>query len=473
PSNWKAPKSLNALIAGSSLALGPTGMALMMGTFGPSKAQDMMGDLMQVGSESAIKAAKMGGMVSADLTGRQLKLTAAGINGLADMIRNPEKFGQAMKNLGLGVQQFQQNTIAALGQAVEFGGEMADLAKEKLGQVGGWLADQGQQGYETLKWMANPENWDTMGAAAKQGISDMISRGGELADQALEGLKSMGTRGLEIGHQVIGDLQKAGVKGLEMLDHTYRKFAEDPNKAMRDLGNAAIDGIQNLAAKGGELGRQAVNNLIDFVNEQPEKAVRAMAALGDLAKQGGEAVQEMAKAWGKNLSEGGKAFLDSLENLGDAGTEALGKLALAGGQMANQAATRMVNLAQRGVQSARQGLATLGKTLSPANLRAMTLHMGSAAASYLLSGLNPQQMAQMFEGLNQTAAKQLAGVVGDQNMKLIVAAGGAGAAVARGVCNHAKDVVKSYENGVVAPWDPRAKWWIGPNPFARGGLLDW
>lgn len=34
------------------------------------------------------------------------------------------------------------------------------------------------------------------------------------------------------------------------------------------------------------------------------------------------------------------------------------------------------------------------------------------------------------------------------------------------VGNHTEKVVKSYDNGVVWPWDKRAVWWIGSNPFA-------
>lgn len=35
------------------------------------------------------------------------------------------------------------------------------------------------------------------------------------------------------------------------------------------------------------------------------------------------------------------------------------------------------------------------------------------------------------------------------------------------VGNHTEKVVRSYDNGVVMPWDSRAVWWFGSNPFAR------
>lgn len=48
--------------------------------------------------------------------------------------------------------------------------------------------------------------------------------------------------------------------------------------------------------------------------------------------------------------------------------------------------------------------------------------------------------------------------------------GDAGKAVSKGLKHtgdHVEDVVESYKGGVVAPWDPRAKWWLFSNPFAK------
>jgi hypothetical protein len=37
--------------------------------------------------------------------------------------------------------------------------------------------------------------------------------------------------------------------------------------------------------------------------------------------------------------------------------------------------------------------------------------------------------------------------------------------------DHIEEVADSYDNGVVSPFNENAKWWIGSNPFSRGGFL--
>ena len=37
--------------------------------------------------------------------------------------------------------------------------------------------------------------------------------------------------------------------------------------------------------------------------------------------------------------------------------------------------------------------------------------------------------------------------------------------------DHIEEVADSYDNGVVSPFNENAKWWLGSNPFSRGGFL--
>lgn len=95
-----------------------------------------------------------------------------------------------------------------------------------------------------------------------------------------------------------------------------------------------------------------------------------------------------------------------------------------------------------------------------------------AGESMMIDASN--QMARGGVG-NQVAgtAKAVTGVVMDKGGEALDTAGQLVEAGTDAVADHTKDVVKSYDNGVVAPWDPNAKWWIGRNPFRQGGLFNW
>jgi hypothetical protein len=399
PNGWQPSRGLNAFVAGTALAMGPTGAALLVGTFGASGAQEKMIDLGAVGGELAIDAARLGGVATADGVGGTMRFTARGIDAMADMIRHPERFGEAMQRLGIGAQQFARNALGALGDAAQYAGELGQRAGRALGQAGSWLAQRGAEGLETLRWMASPENWPAMGEAAQRGMTELIRRGGELGRAALDGLADLGERGVQMGRHAIASLQNAGEQGLEMLNHAYRRFRENPAQAFRELGNAAIDGISDLARRGGELGQRAVRSLIDWVDDQPRLAQRAVTALRDLATRGGVAIEEIANAWGRNLSEGGRAVLASLENLGDAGVEALGRLGARGGQLAMEAAGSLGRMVNRGYEAATQALQRVAQTLSPENLQRFLVEQPARAARAVFDSLGGQRIAQMLDGL--------------------------------------------------------------------------
>ena len=350
PENWKASETLNAVVAGGAVLGGPTGMLALATTFGMEGAEDKLMDLGKVTGKAGISLAEKTGVFAADAVGGGMKMTAGGIDMLAEVIRDPGKLGDFAQAMGQGLDQFRQSAIGALGSAAQMAGQLGEQALEKLQQTGSWLVGQGKEGLETLKWMASPENWDTMGQIARDGIGDVIAKGGELGKAALKGLKDMGERGLEIGRHAIEGLKNAGAQGLEMLQNAYSEFRDNPVEAFQKLGSQAVDGITSIAKKGGELGRQAVNSLVDFVKAQPEKAKEALAAVQDLVRQGGDAAKNVLNRLGTNLSEGGKAIVDSLRNLGDAGQEALQNIADAGGELASYAGDALHDMGVRTVK---------------------------------------------------------------------------------------------------------------------------
>ncbi len=476
PGDWKASRGLNAFIAGTSLAMGPTGAAMLVGTFGPTGAQEKMLDLGEVGGEAAIKAARMGGVISADATGRGMKFTAQGIDALADVIRNPEKFGKefglAMHRMGVGAQKLGRNAITALNQAAGYAGELGQRAVHKLGQAGDWLASRGQEGLQTLQWMFN--NPGEASKIAQQKIHGIIQAGGALGRQAWDGLMNAGERGLQAARHAVDAMGRAGQRGLDMLNYAM----QNPGQAAGQVRDWAVNGIQNLAQKGGELGRRAVNNLIDFVNAQPQMAERAVGALRDLARQGGDALQEIGRAWGKNLTEGGRAVMASLENLGDAGVEALGRLGRYGGQLAVQSAQSLGRMFNSGVDAARAGLQQVAQTLSPENLQRFLLDQPAKAARAVFDALGGQRISQVVQGL-QNAPAQLRKLWDQMSWGNVRSAfNNMGRDVANGLLNaldpsRLRGMLQHFDGGFLRNiWDSTKTWGSARRIFeAAGGAL--
>ena len=254
--NFKSSPQLDALIAGSALSMGPAGMALMLGNFGAAGTQRKLFNAGKVGSNFALDSAVRTGLVTADATGKGLKLTAKGIDGLADVIRHPEKFGQALNAAGLKVQDVGRNAIAALGDATRYAGELGGHARKALGDTANWLGQQGQQGLDTLKWMAR--NPGTVAGVARA-IRWRTSRGGVASSRAKPGMASLRSvrTVLAAGQQLARDLQKQGARGVEMLKY----MARNPGQAAGQIRDAAMQGMHDMAmgtgARGAGGGRRA------------------------------------------------------------------------------------------------------------------------------------------------------------------------------------------------------------------------
>lgn len=523
PDEWAPSQSLNAFIAGSSLAMGPAGAAMLVGAFGPTGAEEKILDLGHVGGKLGIETARLGGLVAADATGQGLKLSARGIDALADTIRNPEQIGPALRRLGISTQQATQNAIGALGRTVDAAGALGGHAQRALGRTADWLATQGQQGLDTLEWMWNHPGQTTN--IAQDRLVAIAERGDALARQAWDGLVAAGDRGLEAAHQAMLGMQTAGQQGLDMLEYAYR----NPGQAADRVQQWAVDGIHNVAQQGGEMTRQAVRSLVDFVEAQPRMATKALDALTDLAQRGGTALDELGQAWSKNLTEGGQAVLRSLENLGDAGAEALGRLGRYGGTLATNAADALGRLVDRGYREAGAALGRMADAVSPAHLRKVWDNMswsgarrlletnGRALRQRMINALGAPRMAHLInasgtniEWIRTHLANSLQGarslsstlqrVSADGLRKLRGALGvdritrtlgwmkDQGIAYGQDLVNSARTLgdraikeamglidyvaprnnmgYRLLSNNTVPPWDPRAEWWFGlENPF--------
>ena len=435
PQNYEAPDWVKAVNLAGAAAMGPTGMASLAAYYGPEGAAELAQWGVEKSAKGAVDLAEFAGVGTAELAGDGLHATAGFIHGLADVIRNPSKYGEAIAN----------QARDAFNAALEKGGEIAAEAQKVLGNVIDEAKKLGEQGLKTLEFIAqNPgkaaqmavdgikgmieaggellkqggeallkkagetleglqKGWETLtGVArekaaeliesaqkglesvvnkavelgekgletlvwaashpgvvadlAKKALTDVLAKGGELAQKAWEGIKSLGAQGLELAESTIKGLQAAGEKAVETLKY----IAENPGEAAAKVRDWAGQTLSNMVRAGGELAQEAGKAIKDFVDRRVEWA-KGFAT--DLLKDGVSAFKEVAKAWGENLTEGGKEILAALKDLGGAGVDALKDLASVGGQLAETAVGYLGDLAQMGIDAAKgalDGLAQLG-----------------------------------------------------------------------------------------------------------------
>lgn len=211
-----------------------------------------------------------------------------------------------------------QNALQAAGEA---GLQALENAKKAIDGVIDNAIKAGEKGLETLAWIATHPG--EAARIAKQGLSDLIAKGGELAQKAWNKVIAQGKQAVDAAMDIAHKLRDAGKAGVEMLQY----IVNNPGEALDKVRQAALDGLQEIAKGVGEAAEQAVDAVTTLVDSGIKEAQKTAQ---HLLTEGGAAAQRIIDTWGKELSEGGKAVIDGLKDLGDAGAEALGKMADAG-----------------------------------------------------------------------------------------------------------------------------------------------
>jgi hypothetical protein len=179
-----------------------------------------------------------------------------------------------------------------------------------------------------------------------------LSQGGKIAEKAWDVIKQAGGK--------------------------FTEFAGEAVEALKNLGEAGVDKLEDLAKGTGELAKaaaakaqQALKDVAKQTGEAARKAAEAIArgvdagvdwakdAATELLKDGVGAMKDVAKAWANGMSDGAKAVVDGLENLGEEGVEALKDLSSVGGDVAEYTVGKLKGLAEAGVDAAKDALGTL------------------------------------------------------------------------------------------------------------------
>jgi hypothetical protein len=284
------------------LVLPPAGLAAtaaVVNIYGMDGTIDIATELTSLTGEAALNGISKLHELQAKALDRGLEGLTGDINGLADVIRNPE------------------NYAAQLGKSVE---EVMGQAADMLQAAASKGADAAKKVYDVLKDVAtNP------GAYAQKAVDFAIQTGLKIGNEVSQAvgaagtfIKDMTTKGamaLADGYQALYKMGAQGVvaaKGL--LNSALNKGGE--------LAQSAIDLAKDIATNPGKYGEmagqmaaEAVIALRDFAIKGAGKAADALVALKDMAVNGVEGAAEGLK---NIVAAGGAMAVKTLEFIKDA-----------------------------------------------------------------------------------------------------------------------------------------------------------
>lgn len=333
PANYEAPGWMKAVNLAFAASQGPSGVASLAAYYGPEGAARLAEWGVETGAKGAVEVAKFAGVTAAEVTGDQLKTAGQMMHALADVIRNPSKYGQAVADAA----------IKTYNSVIEKGGELAKQAKETLGQVIDEAKKLGAKGLDTLKWIAtNP------GPAAKlavDGIKSVISSGIDLATDAGKALYKKGVETLESLQQGWENLKGAAAEKAKELIQSAKDGLKSAVETAVKAGEKAIDLVTWAATHPGEVGRLAKDAVVDALKKGGELAKKTWDGIRAMGEKG----LELAQSAISTLKNAGEAAVDTLkyviQNPGEAATkvrewagQTLKDLVVAGGEAAKKAA---------------------------------------------------------------------------------------------------------------------------------------
>lgn len=296
PKNYKAPDWVKAVNLAGAAAMGPAGVGALAAYYGPEGAAQLVEWGVGKAAHGAVDLAKFAGVTAAEVTGDQLKLAGTMMHQLADVVRNPSKYGKAVADAAINT----FNTV------IEKGGALAQQAKEVLGNVIDEAKKLGAKGLEKLQWIAqNP---------------------GEAAKLAVDGIKDLATKGLDLATAAGKELYKKAVGTLESLQKGWEDLKGAAKEKAAELIKSAKEGLTAALDKAVQLGGQAIDLVAWAATHPGEVGAMAKKAVTDALAKGGELAQ---KAWDgiKGLGAQGldlaKSAIDTLKNAGAAAVDTL------------------------------------------------------------------------------------------------------------------------------------------------------
>ena len=296
PQNYKAPDWVKAVNLGAAALQGPQGMVELAAYYGPEGAAQLVEWGVEKGVKGAVDVAKFAGVTTAKAVGDDLKMKGEMLHALADVVRNPGKYGKAVADAAR----------QTYNDVIEKGGQLAEAAKKELGAIIDDAKKLGAKGLETMKWIAeNP------GPAAKL---------------AVDGIKSAVNTAIDAGTDAAKALAKKGMETLKSLHDGYESLKGAAKEKAKELITAAKDGIKAGIDKAVALGEKGVDLVVWAANNPGAVWEGAKSAVKDVLQKGGALAE---KTWNEIVALKDKGLdlakdaLTALKNGGEKAVETL------------------------------------------------------------------------------------------------------------------------------------------------------
>lgn len=365
----KMPQELRTAIKATALGIavgmpGP-GTAAVAQIYGLDGTIDIANEMTRLVGETTLAGLDYATELHAEALDQGLEGLADGMHGMADVIRNPEKYaaalgkevGEVLSEAGAWMDarlaeggEAVQEVMSALGDIIENPGEYGEMAAQ-------WALEKGTQAMQAIGDGAQ---------AAKEFVVSAVKNGAMAARDGAVALYNMGAEGVAAAREFGAELlQAGGEKAAEFM-----AFAQDVYNNPGEYGAMVAGAIQDAAQQGWEMTTEAFDGLVTMAGNGIDAAGQAIS---DAVAKGGElatraltalenAPAQVAEAIGRGYDaalEAGKATLDMVQYVANNPGKVAQALGEAGQQMLLDSREWLVNSVKDGVNGSIEALENL------------------------------------------------------------------------------------------------------------------
>ncbi|PKL77150.1 MAG: hypothetical protein CVV27_06620 [Candidatus Melainabacteria bacterium HGW-Melainabacteria-1] len=287
--------------------------------YGADGVVDILTDLTRDLGTGAIQGADRLSRLHAQALDQDLGNLAGGVRGVADIIRNPERYAALLgKEVSEVVAEAGQWLAEQAQSGLAAAQEVFDALKEIAQNPGEFAAAVRDQALEVARTIGNSVS--EAAGAARDFIVESVQQGWSSLKSGVDSLLDMGAEGLQAAAELGSRLLQAGGEAASQFMEFARDVAQDPGK----YGQMLADGLSSAITAGWQATTESVDLVVNLV--------------GQGVAQAGEVLSNLVAAGGRAA----EYSLELLRNAPQAAKEAIGR-GLNMAFEAGQATVEMVN----------------------------------------------------------------------------------------------------------------------------------
>lgn len=287
--------------------------------YGADGIVDILGDLGQDLASGAIQGADKLTRWHAQALDKGLGALVGGVHGIADLIRNPERYAALLgKSAAEVASQASQWLQDQLKQGLVTAEEVFNTLKDVAQHPGEYAAAARDRALQLASEIG--KGVSSAAGAARDFIVDSVKQGWNGLKAGADRLYELGVEGVQAAVNLGSELLQAGGRAAQQFYDFARDVASDPGK----YGQMVADSIGNAVSAGWQATQLGAEMLINLAGQGIEKAGQALknvvAAGGEAALYALNALRNAPQAVKEAIGEGldlafkaGKATLEMVQ----------------------------------------------------------------------------------------------------------------------------------------------------------------